>query len=252
MLLVLLLVGAEAKAAEMEFMGEAITPMLGQFLVEKDVNVRAKPKTRAKRLGGLKAGELVDVVGHAGKTAWLAVAKDGKPIGFVYGTVLSPVIDGEIKDDVTGELTVGDGHRCGFRIHFIGKQAGENAGIRTSDYDVGIVCERAGVRTRFPAQMFMTEVPFDGSSKRQVFQINIDLLDNVHALQDIFSTILMFDLDKGEVRLDSMSEKSYRREEGGLKSLPATSVARALHSCMEIAFSSWSDKAWQDIFDNTR
>ena len=96
--------------------------------------------------------------------------------------------------------------------------------------------------------MFITEVPFDGSSKAQVFQINVDLLDTVHALPDVFSTTMMFDLDKGEVRFDQVTESSYKRETGALESLPATDVARALASALEIALSNWSATAWDDIF----
>lgn len=243
---------AHAVAAEMEFMGTTVTPAPGKYLVEKDVNIRAAPKTSAKRLGGLDAGTVVDVVGRAGKTAWLAVIEDGRPLGFVYGTVLSPVIDGGISDDVTGEIQIAAHHRCGFRVHFVGKVGSDKENraqsFRAADYEVSIVCERRGKRIRFPAQMFMTEVPFDGSNKRQVFQINVDLLDVVHALPDVVSTIMLFDLDKGEVRFDAISEPSYARPAGGLESLPSTNVQRALASALEIAMTHWSEQAWDDIF----
>jgi len=243
---------SQAGTAEMDFMGTMVTPAPGKYLVEKDVNVRAEPKTEGKRVTGLKAGDVIDVIGRAGKTAWLAVIDEGKPLGFVYGTVLSPVIDGEINEDVTGEIHLGAGHCCGYRVHFVGKAGDDSTtseqSFRASDYEVSIVCERKGRRIRFPAQMFMTEVPFDGSNKRQVFQINVDLLDGVHALPDVFSTIMMFDLDKGEVRFDSISEQTYARPTGALESLPSTNVMRALASALEIAMTHWSDQAWDDIF----
>ena len=125
-LLVLVAFGlpSSAIAAEMPFFGETITLAAGKYLVKKDVNVRSIPKTSGKRVGGLKKGEIVRVVGRSGKTAWLAVVKDGKPLGFVYGTVLSPIIDGEIEEDVTGEIRLGVDHRCGFRVHYIGIRPG--------------------------------------------------------------------------------------------------------------------------------
>ncbi len=251
--LAMLLVACSAvHAADMDFMGTTITPAPGKYLVEKDANVRAEPKTEGKRLGGVKAGDVVDVIGRAGQTAWLAVVEDGKPLGFVYGTVLSPVIDGAINEDVTGEIRLDTHHRCGFRVHFVGKVGGDteatNDTFRASDYEVSVVCERRGKRIRFPAQMFITEVPFDGSNKRQVFQINVDLLDGVHALPDVFSTIMLFDLDKGQVTFDGVSADEYARPEGGLASLPATGVRRALASALEIAMTRWSDKLWDDIF----
>lgn len=245
---VLVLIAFSVNAAEMQFMGEAITPAPGRYLVEKDVNLRAEPKTEGKRLGMLEAGKIVDVVGRLPNSQWMAVVKKGKPLGFVYGTVLSPVVDGQIDADVTGDVQVDPKIRCGFRVHFIGKSEGVDDSVRTSDYDASIVCERNGARIRFPAQMFITEVPFDGSNKAQVFQINVDLLDTVHALPDVFSTTMMFDLDKGEVRFDQMTEQKYKRQTGGLESLPATDVARALSSALEIALSNWSAVAWDDIF----
>lgn len=241
-----------AYAAEMDFMGSTVTPAPGRYLVEKDAMVRATPETEGKRVKSLKSGDVVQVIGRAGKTAWLAVVEKGRPLGFVYGTVLSPIIDGAIDDDVTGEMRLGAKLRCGYRIHFIGKVSGDadtkSDSFRASDYEVNIVCERGNVRIRFPAQMFMTEVPFDGSNKQRVFQINVDLLEGVHALPDVFSTILMFDLDKGEVSFDSLSDEKYARKKGSMASLPATDVARALASALEIAMTHWSDKAWDDIF----
>lgn len=237
----------EVMAADMDFMGSPVTPSPGRYLVESDVNVRDEPKTEGKRIGGLDAGAVVDVVGKVPGSVWMAVIKDGEPFGFVYGTVLSPIIDGAMEDDVTGEIKVGNDQRCGFRVRFIGKTEVEDSSARTADYDASIVCERGNTRIRFPAQMFMTEVPFDGSNKHQVFQVNIDLLDGVHALDDIFSTTLMFDLDKGEVRFDRVTEQSYWQD-GGVLSLPATDVARALASALEIALTHWSQKAWDDIY----
>lgn len=250
--LVVLGLPSNVRAADMQFLGETITPTAGKYLVKKDVNVRAAPKTSGKRVAGLKKGEIIRVVGRVGKTAWLAVLKANKPLGFVYGTILSPIIDGEIEEDVTGEIRLGADHRCGFRVHFIGKAGGEGQEVRSADYDVSVVCERRSERIRFPAQMFMTEVPFDGSNKRQVFQVNVDVLDGVHGLIDVFSTIMLFDLDKGEVRFDSVTEKSYGRENGGLKSLPSTNVSRALSSAVEIALTHWSDTAWNDIFKQAK
>jgi hypothetical protein len=81
-----------------------------------------------------------------------------------------------------------------------------------------------------------------------VFQINVDLLDVVTGIPDVFSTIMMFDLDKGQVRFDGVTEESYARTQGALESLPATGVRRALASALEIAMTRWSDKLWDDIF----
>ena len=246
--IVVLVSGTPAGAADIKFLGVDVTPAPGKYLVEKDVNVRRAPKTDAERVGGLDAGQVVQVIGRAPGTVWLAVVRGGAPLGFVYGTVLSPIVDGSITQDVTGEVQVAPGHRCGFRIRYIGRTEGEAQTLLASDYDATIVCERGDRRIRFPAQMFMTEVPFDGSNKRRVFQINVDLLDTLHDLDDVFSTIILFDLDQGEVRFDGVSEDSYGKADVLIGSLPATDVPRALASAVELALTHWSSQAWDAIF----
>lgn len=243
-------VANSAAAAEMTFMDRTIIVGKGSYLVNKDVNIRARPETGAKRLGRLRAGVTVEVLGRVPKSAWVAAIRDGAPLGFVYGTVLSPVLDGAIQDDVTGEIDIGERHRCGFRIHFAGRTGDEKdaTGVRTSDYDASVVCERRDARVRFPAQMFITEVPFDGSKRKRVFQLNVDLLDIVHGRDDVVSTVMLFDLDQGQVRFDRVTLDAYAKPEGGLTALPATSVSQALASAMEIALSHWSDTAWDEIF----
>ncbi len=235
-------------AAEMNFLGINVTPAPGKYLVEKDVNVRSAPKTDAARVGGLDAGQVVQVIGRAPGTVWLAVIKDGAPFGFVYGNVLSPVVDGSIDQDVTGEVQVAPGHRCGFRVRYIGSSEGAEQAVLASDYDTTIVCERGDMRIRFPAQMFMTEIPFDGSNKHRVFQINVDLLDTLHDLDEVFSTIMLFDLDNGEVRFDGVTEESYAKADVPIGALPATEVPRALASAVELALTHWSPKAWDALF----
>ena len=237
-------------AAEMTFLGETVTVGKGSYLVNKDVNIRAKPKTGSTRLGRLEAGEILEVVGRVPKTPWVAAIRDGAPLGFVYGTVLSPILDGAIMDDVTGEFDVSPNHRCGFRLHFVGRTGQEEdaPGVRTSDYDASIVCERRGTRIRFPAQMFITEVPYDGSRRKRVFQVNVDLLDVVHGRDDVVSTVMLFDMDKGQVRFDRITLSEYAAPYGGIESLPATSVSQALASAVEIALSHWSETAWDEIF----
>ncbi len=243
-------VAAPVDAAEMEFLGKTIDPAAGKYLVGTDANVRESPSTNAKRVGKLEEGEVVDVVGKATGTTWFAVRQGETPLGFVYSTLLTPIIDGELSEDVTGELQVQLDLRCGYRIHFIGKTDGDVDIIRTADYDAAIVCERRGKRIRFPAQMFITEVPFDRSKSSRVFQINVDLLDGVHSLIDIFSTTMLFNLDEGRVVYDQMTEKSFERENVDLNARPATNIPRALSSAMELALRHWSEDAWDDIFSS--
>lgn len=230
-------------------MGEKINVAPGTYIVRKDVNIRAAPRTSGKRIGGFDDGTIIEVAGRVPNSEWYAALEGGDPRGFVFGSVLSPIIDGRVDDDVTGELQVGLGLRCGFRIKFLGKTGGQDGLIRTSDYDAAIVCERKGTRVRFPAQMFITEEPFNGSRSQRIFQVNVDLLDSLHDLDDIFSTIMLFDLDKGQVRFDKVTESKFLAGVNPAEARPAENVREALSAALEIALIVWSPEIWDEIFE---
>lgn len=249
---ILLAFGGPAVADESKnitFLGQDIIAAPGTYLVRKDVNIRSLPKTSGKRLGKFEDGTVIDVAGRVPKSEWYAAVDHGEPVGFVFGSVLSPIIDGQVDEDVTGEVQVGPGLRCGFRVIFMAKTGGEAGLIRTSDYEATIVCERKSLRVRFPAQMFITEEPFNGSRKNRVFQINVDLLDGLHDLDDIFSTITLFDLDKAQVRFDKATEPTFIGGENPAEARPAESVEEALAAALEIALILWSPVVWDEIFD---
>ena len=231
-----------------EFMGHKIVAAPGTYLVHKDVNIRSAPKTSGKRLGKFADGAIIHVAGRVPKSEWFAALDGGAPVGFVYGSVLSPIIDGRVDNDVTGEIQVGPGLRCGFRVKFMGKTGGEAGLIRASDYEATIVCERKTLRVRFPAQMFITEEPFNGSKKQRIFQVNVDLLDSLHNLDDVFSTITLYDLDKGQVRFDKVTEPTFVGGGNPAETRPAETVPEALAAALEIALVVWSPIVWDEIF----
>lgn len=84
------------------YLGVTLSPAAGAYEVLDNVNVRDKPDTAGKRIGGLKKGEHVQVFGRAGDK-WLAVKKDGKELGFAYEPALSLIVDE--KADFTIPLT---------------------------------------------------------------------------------------------------------------------------------------------------
>ena len=248
-----LLLSANSVIAEdtktIEFMGQKIVSAPGTYLVRKDVNIRSLPKTSGKRLGKFEDGAVIEVAGRVAKSDWYAAIDENGPVGFVFGSVLSPIIDGRVDKDVTGELQVGPGLRCGFRIIFMAKTGGDGGLIRSSDYETTIVCERNQQRVRFPAQMFITEEPFNGSRKQRIFQINVDLLNGLHDLDDIFSTITLFDLDKNQVRFDKTTEPKFIAGAASTEARPAESVPEALAAALEIALMIWSPVVWDEIFE---
>ncbi len=86
------LLAASPAPAQETFMGTPVIPHAGTYKALNDVNVRAKPATSGKRVGGLKKGERVQAAGRSKDGVWLALTKDGKELGFVYAPLLRIVI----------------------------------------------------------------------------------------------------------------------------------------------------------------
>ena len=69
-ILLMALAAGPALAAEkkpppkpMTFLGVKVKPHQGQYLVLRDVNIRAQPKTKSKRIGSFKAGKRINCSG---------------------------------------------------------------------------------------------------------------------------------------------------------------------------------------------
>ena len=87
-ILVSALLAASPAPAQEKFLGVPVTPHEGTYKALKDVNVRAKPATSGKRVGGIKKGARVQAAGRSKDGVWLALTKDGKELGFVYAPLL--------------------------------------------------------------------------------------------------------------------------------------------------------------------
>jgi ribosomal protein L24E len=121
-----------AAAADATFLGTPITPAAGTYLVKRDANVRAAPKTASKRVATLKKNERIDVVGK-GPGAWMAVRKDGAELGFVCGTILVPLVDGSLKAPIIGRTAQRKDIECIYSARFIGKNPVSGEAFETSD-----------------------------------------------------------------------------------------------------------------------
>jgi hypothetical protein len=241
--------GVSVHAAEdgpKTFMGVKVKPHKGTFLVLKDVNVRAKPKTKSKRVGSYKTGQRVKVVARAG--GWVAVRKDGKDQGFVYDKVLIPLIDGALFKDLVGQVLVKGGANCEYIIHFEGKSPVEGQPFEIADYDVFWDCLLGKRKVKFRTPMFITEVPFQMGQKR-IYQVNIDILDLEGGYEEIFSTIFLYDQDKARIVFDGVSIKKFGKTPEK-KEAPANSVAEALTGAVRIALTAWNKAAWSDLIKN--
>ncbi len=229
------------------FLGVKVKPYKGTFLVLKDVNVRAKPKTKSKRVGGYKTGQRIKGVARAG--GWIAVRKDGKDQGFVYDKVLMPLIDGVLFKDIVGQVSVKGGANCEYIIHFEGKSPVEGQLFEIADYDVFWDCLLGKRKVKFRTPMFITEAPFQMGQKR-IYQVNIDILDIEGGYEEIFSTIFLYDQDKARITFDGVSIEKFGRAPEK-KEAPAKTVPEALTAAVRIALTAWNKAAWSDLIKNT-
>ena len=241
----------QALAAEkkpMTFLGVKVKPLRGTYLVLKDVNVRARPKTKSKKIGSYKTGQKIKVVGRA-SGAWVAVRKGGKDQGFVYDKVLLPLIDGTLIKDLEGKASVKGGANCDYIIHYEGKSPVEGQVFEIADYDVLWDCDRGNQKVRFRTPMFITEAPFLMGQKR-IYQINIDILDLEGGYDEIFSTIFLYDQDKELVSFDGVSIEKYGQPPKPMEA-PAGSVAEALLASIQMGLTAWNKAAWKDLIKNS-
>ena len=238
---------AENEKKTMTFRGVKVTPFKGEYVVLRDVNVRAKPKTKSKKVGSLKAGRRVQVVAKA-PGAWMAVRDGTKDLGFVYSPMLMPLIDGALAEDLTGNASVKGGAACDYRIRFEGKSQVEGQVFEIADYDVMWDCKVGKRRVRFRTPMFITEAPYQLGSKR-IYQINVDVLDLYGGYEDIFSTVVLYDKDKDQVTFDGVSIKKYGQTPKE-KTLKAGTVPEALTGAVKMALAAWNKSAWKDLIKN--
>ncbi|HER27616.1 MAG TPA: SH3 domain-containing protein [Rhodospirillales bacterium] len=229
------------------FLGQKITRGEGVYLVTKDVNVRAGPKTKSKKLGSARKGSRLNVVGKArGGAGWMAIQRDGKDFGFVYAPVLLPLLDGTLDRDITGRIVMNGRSPCGYTIHFSGRNELINERISFADYEIEYRCSDGDVAYRFYAPMFMTEVPYRQTSD-PVFQISIDLLAIDDDPDNMLSIIFLYRRDQNLVVFDSFSKARMGRKPDRPER-QARTVAEALAAAAETAPTVWSDATWKKLF----
>jgi hypothetical protein len=228
---------------DITFLGQSVTPLAGTYVATKDLNVRGEPDTNGKKVGSFREGERIKVIGKA-QGSWLAVRADGKDLGFVYGPVLMPLIDAVVDEPLTGKAAI-TGGTCGYRVVFEGESPIEGQMFNSVDYRAMLECRRDGKSFAFEMPLFITEGPYNGGVK-SVHQIGMDVLELAQEYERVFSTNLLYDAEKGEVRLDTVSVDKYLAA-GKTPSLPAEDVSSALAAAVTLAVQSWSPAFWSDF-----
>jgi len=228
--------GGPLRAQDIE--GVKVEPHSGTYLVLKDANVRAKPETRSKKVGRLDAGERIEARGRV-KGPWLLVESDAKTLGFVYGPILMPVIDGTLADPLKGATADGE---CNYVLEFLGKTGADHQRFEFADYSAEWRCERDGAPFRFHTPMFLTEGPHQGT-ENPVHQITVDLLDLVGGLEEVFSVHLLWDRDKKSLRYDSTTVKKFVHA-AAPEPVPADDLSAALTAALRLAADVWTPAVW--------
>lgn len=222
-----------------------MTPVTGTYLVVKEINVRAKPKTSSRKIGSLDKGQRVEAVGRPKEASWLAVRKQDEDLGFVYAPALLALIDGALDADIKGRVSVSGGASCGYTIRYEGRAEVEGEPFGTFDYDLLLQCIHKGTLYEFLAPMFITEVPYDLSQK-PIYQISIDVLEVGDNYDETFSTVFMYHRKDRRVVFDGVSLKEFRAPPK-VAEKPAEGVATALAAATEIAIAAWNDKFWEAL-----
>jgi uncharacterized protein YgiM (DUF1202 family) len=75
------------------------------YIAVTNANVRAAPTTNAERVGLLREGKRVVVLGTAGGGSWYHVRLDSGQMGYIYGKLL--VAESAVSDDTRPKLTGG-------------------------------------------------------------------------------------------------------------------------------------------------
>ncbi|MEQ8665876.1 MAG: SH3 domain-containing protein [Rhodospirillales bacterium] len=234
--------GHAQESGKTTFLGHEIDENRVTYVVTRDVNVREKPETGAKRVGGLKVGE--EVVSPGRYQGWIAVERDGKPLGFAYFKYLQPFIDGALAETVTGETTVGK-RTCSYRINFSGKTQPEGEAFSFADYEVSVSCKLGDETLSFSLFAFMTEGPY-ARGKDTVHQIGVDLLAIAEDFDHVLSSIVLYDHAKQEVWFDQITLDEYVRKSEP-KTVAAKNVAEAVEAAVRITLAAWNDKVWEEL-----
>lgn len=228
------------------FLGTDILAAPGAAVIAKDVNVRAGPKTKAKKVGSLRRGKRVGVAGYAkSDKGWTAVLQDGEPLGFVYGEMLMHVIDGKLTERLIGETARPNGQPCTYAIRFDGKSPVEGGLFEVSDYTLKLRCGEGDKRLKVDLPMFMTEAPFRLGSTPE-FQITIDIVEISDGYDQVYSVTSIYHGTKETIKFDSTTIADFTGSPDK-KTYPATSIHEALKRAVQLAVSAWNDKVWTTL-----
>ena len=185
------------------------------------------------------------LVGKAKGTKWLAITKDGKDLGFVYGRVLAAVLDGKLSSSIKGKLVSSGQPKCDYIINFDAKHKVKGNLQVTSDYWVAFTCMIRSKRVEFLAAMFITELPYL-EHKKNIFQINVDLPSVADNGGEVMSITTLYYLNKRKLLLDNISVPSMANKVSS-SSKPVNTVPEVLKAALDLSYRLWGRQVWESL-----
>ena len=218
-----------------------------QFLALKELNVRSKPMTKSKKLGQIKKGERVQVLGRVGRTQWFVVKQDDKPKGFVYRKLLAPVLDGSIAEPLKGKLGYGTFPLCTYTLTFKKKESINNSLQVISNYLVNLSCQDGKKIFSFEVDMFLTELAYR-YKKTYIFQVNLDLPHVRDENGERISVINLYNIKEGV--LEPLSSSDFQASFKNQKKSEYTSIEKVLRSAILNSYMRWGHGTWKKIISS--
>ena len=268
---------AKQTSKNIKFLGFDIKKSEKFYIVKTEVNIRAAPKTKSKKLGTLKKLERIRVVGEA-PGAWVAVEKKGKEVGFVYKPALLQIINGRLKKNIVGSVHLPNKPKCKYKIEYIGASSAEGQLFKIMDYGIEWDCRKKiikrntslkseqrkksrskkknikklkflkkdEIQAKFYTPMFLPE-GVQGGINNGRYQVTIDFVDTPFGVDGVLSTTSFYNpksniLEFGEVSVKSL-ESNLKKPKVKVKK-----INKILISTLEMAYAAWDNKIWDYFF----
>ena len=233
------------KELNKKFLGKALSPSPSTYLTLRDVNVRRAPLTKSAKVSRFRKGVRVSAAGKAKGTGWIAVRRDGKDLGFIYGTALVAVLDGRLESGISGKLSNTGQPRCDYTIKFDGKNKVKGDVQVTSDYQVSLACTIDNKLVKFVATMFITELPYR-NLRKEIYQVNVDLPRVMDGGGEVMSVISLYYFARSQLVFEALTNPSMARKVSGLKKT-VKSIPEVLVSALNFSHRVWGSAVWKII-----
>ena len=233
-----------------KFLGKALSPSAGTYLTLRDVNVRRAPLTKSARVSRFRKGVRIRAAGKAKGTAWVAVRRDGKDLGFIYGTVLAAVLDGKLDTAISGKLNNTGQPSCSYTIKFDTKSKVNGHLQVTSDYQITLACNIDKRRVKFVANMFITELPYR-DIRDEIYQVNVDLPRVAGEGGEVMSVTCLYHYYKNQLVFEALTNPNMARKVTGLKK-KVKSIPEVLIAALEFSYRLWGPAVWRIIVGGNR